>query len=100
MVSMWTGRPAAASTASGCPPPSRSTIGRRGLYLVAGKDLFLLSSASHPSPERLATAVVHMDEAPKKVTTRTDKGFLPKMSLDRVQTGLLSSIWAALAARR
>ena len=48
----------------------------------------------------MAIAVVHMEELKSEWTTADDKGFLTKMGQDRVQTGLLSSSWAALAARR
>ena len=70
------------------------------LQLSFVDNLFLLSSASHLSLERLAIAVVHMEELKSEWTTADDKGFLTKMGQDRVQTGLLSSSWAALAARR
>ena len=48
----------------------------------------------------MALAVVHIEELKSEGATQADKAFLTKMVLDRLQTGFLSSSWAALAARR
>ena len=89
-------------------PASRFTVWHRMPLVVAGLTLFLLSSpchprsrrGSHPRSRRWTGAFYHMVELKSRVYTCSADAFLSNLDLDRVWSGLLSSSWATLAARR
>ena len=70
------------------------------INLVAARTLFLLSPASHLSPERWAQAVLHIEELKSGLLFDESKAALSNLELDRVKSALQSGSWAALMARR
>ena len=81
-------------------PASRFTVWPRVPLVGADFNLFLLSSPWHPRPRRWTGAFYHMLELKSRSNTCSADGFLSNLDLDRVWSGLLSSSWATLAARR
>ena len=81
-------------------PASRFTVWPRVPLVGAGLYLFLRLIRWHPRPRRWTGAFYHMVELKSRSNTCSADGFLSNLDLDRVWSGLLSSSWATLAARR
>ena len=86
-------------------PASRFTVWHRMPLVGAGLHLFLLLIRWHPRPRCWTGAFYHMVELKSRSNTFSAEApmassFLSNLDLDRVWSGLLSSSWATLAARR